>query len=119
MLTMMLFFQKRWSLMGLISLCCGTPTEHLREELEGLFNDYVVDVVFSGHVHSYARTCNVLRERCVVRPLRGRVPNCLLVPSHPFQKNIAWRAVTGSMPLIEARALPASCGLSGQVVRCL
>jgi hypothetical protein len=39
--------------------------EHLRDELEGLFNDYAVDLVFSGHVHSYARTCNVLAERCV------------------------------------------------------
>ncbi len=39
--------------------------EHLRHELEGLFNDYAVDLVFSGHVHSYARTCNVLDERCV------------------------------------------------------
>ena len=24
-----------------------------------------MDLVFSGHVHSYARTCNVLDERCV------------------------------------------------------
>ena len=24
-----------------------------------------VDLVLSGHVHAYARTCNVLDERCV------------------------------------------------------
>ena len=24
-----------------------------------------VDLVFSGHVHSYARTCNVLAGKCV------------------------------------------------------
>ena len=38
---------------------------HLRQQLEGLFNEFEVDLVFSGHVHSYARTCNVLNEQCV------------------------------------------------------
>lgn len=39
--------------------------EHLRASLESLFNQYNVDLVVSGHVHSYARTCNVYDERCV------------------------------------------------------
>ena len=39
--------------------------EHLRGQLETLFNDFEVDLVFSGHVHSYARTCNVLDRQCV------------------------------------------------------
>lgn len=39
--------------------------DHLRGQLEGLFNEVEVDLVLSGHVHSYARTCNVLDERCV------------------------------------------------------
>ena len=38
---------------------------HLRGQLEKLFNEFEVDLVLSGHVHSYARTCNVLNERCV------------------------------------------------------
>ncbi|KAL0023220.1 hypothetical protein WJX79_005106 [Trebouxia sp. C0005] len=39
--------------------------EHLRASLESLFNQYNVDLVVSGHVHSYARTCNVYDEQCV------------------------------------------------------
>ncbi|KAL4448559.1 hypothetical protein ABPG75_005778 [Micractinium tetrahymenae] len=39
--------------------------DHLRAQLEGLLNDYQVDLVVSGHVHSYSRTCNVLDEECV------------------------------------------------------
>lgn len=39
--------------------------EHLRGSLESLFNQYNVDLVLSGHVHSYARTCNVYNEKCV------------------------------------------------------
>ncbi|PSC73373.1 inactive purple acid phosphatase 2 [Micractinium conductrix] len=39
--------------------------DHLRDQLEDLFNEYQVDLVLSGHVHSYSRTCNVLKERCV------------------------------------------------------
>lgn len=38
--------------------------DHLRGQLEGLFDDYEVDLVITGHVHSYSRTCNVLDERC-------------------------------------------------------
>ena len=39
--------------------------DHLRDSLESLFNQYNVDLVLSGHVHSYARTCNVYNEKCV------------------------------------------------------
>ena len=39
--------------------------DHLRDSLESLFNEFNVDLVLSGHVHSYARTCNVYNERCV------------------------------------------------------
>lgn len=39
--------------------------EHLRDNIEDLINDFQVDVVFSGHMHSYSRTCNVLHERCI------------------------------------------------------
>ena len=39
--------------------------DHLRDSLESLFNHYNVDLVLSGHVHSYARTCNVFNEKCV------------------------------------------------------
>ena len=38
--------------------------EHLRGSLESLFNRYNVDLVVSGHVHSYFRTCNVFDEKC-------------------------------------------------------
>ncbi|KAK9842562.1 hypothetical protein WJX81_006229 [Elliptochloris bilobata] len=39
--------------------------QHLRASLEDLFEASQVDLVLSGHVHAYARTCNVLDERCV------------------------------------------------------
>lgn len=48
-----------------------TAAEHLRASLESLFNQYNVDLVLSGHVHSYARTCNVYNEKCVDNLDRG------------------------------------------------
>lgn len=39
--------------------------EHLRHQLEPLFNRYEVDLVLSGHVHSYSRSCNVLDGVCI------------------------------------------------------
>lgn len=39
--------------------------DHLRGQLEALFEHAKVDLVLSGHVHDYARTCNVLDKRCV------------------------------------------------------
>lgn len=44
---------------------CVPAADHLRDSLESLFNHYNVDLVLSGHVHSYARTCNVFNEKCV------------------------------------------------------
>ena len=38
---------------------------HLRRVLEPLFNRYEVDLVLSGHVHSYSRSCNVLGDACL------------------------------------------------------
>lgn len=40
-------------------------SEHLRDRIEPLLNDYEVDLVLSGHVHAYSRTCNALDGRCV------------------------------------------------------
>lgn len=37
----------------------------MRSSLEELFDANEVDLVLSGHVHAYARTCNVYNERCV------------------------------------------------------
>ena len=39
--------------------------DHLRDFLEDLLEETEVDLVLSGHVHAYARTCNVFREECV------------------------------------------------------
>lgn len=36
----------------------------LRNHVEHLLNEYRVDVVFSGHYHSYERTCPVYDEKC-------------------------------------------------------
>jgi hypothetical protein len=39
--------------------------EHLRESLEDIMEEYEVDLAVSGHVHAYARTCNVYKEECI------------------------------------------------------
>ncbi|KAK9829258.1 hypothetical protein WJX72_004835 [[Myrmecia] bisecta] len=39
--------------------------EHLRSQLEDVFEAHAVDMVLSGHVHAYARTCNVYNGECV------------------------------------------------------
>jgi hypothetical protein len=45
---------------------------HLRSFLEPLLETHAVDVYLSGHVHAYARTCNVWRGgQCVPRPVGG------------------------------------------------
>jgi hypothetical protein len=36
----------------------------VQDILEDLFLDSEVDMVMSGHVHLYARTCSVKREQC-------------------------------------------------------
>lgn len=39
--------------------------KHLKRLLESDFSRYGVDMVISGHVHSYLRTCSVLHGSCV------------------------------------------------------
>ena len=36
----------------------------VQDILEDLFLDHEVDMVMSGHVHLYARTCSVKHDRC-------------------------------------------------------
>ncbi|RLN95370.1 hypothetical protein BBJ28_00005488, partial [Nothophytophthora sp. Chile5] len=48
-----------------------------RDELEQELADYHVDVVFSGHYHSYERTCPVFGDRCIESP-----NNKALAPVH-------------------------------------
>ena len=38
---------------------------HAQDILEDLFLECEVDLVLTGHVHLYARTCSVKRDRCV------------------------------------------------------
>ena len=49
-------------------LCTYT---YCRAALEDLLNEYEVDLVLSGHVHSYSRTCNVLDWRCADEEREG------------------------------------------------
>lgn len=39
--------------------------QKLIEEVEPLFAEYQVDVVFSGHIHQYTRSCPVFKGTCV------------------------------------------------------
>ncbi len=59
----------RWEVWRLAALRQAPPqcvrADHLRRQLEGLLNEHEVDLVLSGHVHSYARTCNVLGGKCI------------------------------------------------------
>lgn len=57
-----------------------TCAEHLRRQLESLLNKHEVDLVLSGHVHSYARTCNVLGGKCTDMAQGGCAPSlpCML-----------------------------------------
>ena len=40
-------------------------SKHLRQILEPLFHETRVNLLISGHIHSYERTCAVYQERCV------------------------------------------------------
>lgn len=42
--------------------CSPCLIRHLREYLEDLLLEYRVDLVLSGHVHSYYRSCSVQQE---------------------------------------------------------
>lgn len=45
--------------------------EHLRTSLEPLLEHYLVDLLVSGHVHTYYRTCAVMDGECVGGDARG------------------------------------------------
>lgn len=50
----------------------------LRNHLEHLLDEFRVDVVFSGHYHSYERTCPVYDEQCFY----GETPSVVQAPVH-------------------------------------
>lgn len=43
----------------------STVAERLLNDVEPLFGEYQVDVVLSGHIHRYTRSCPVLKGTCV------------------------------------------------------
>ena len=51
--------------MSLLKSVCSCFAEHLRKSLEELLEEFEVDMVISGHVHAYARTCNLYKEECI------------------------------------------------------
>lgn len=57
-----------------------------RDELEQELADYHVDVVFSGHYHSYERTCPVFGDRCIESPSgKAMAPVHLMVGSGGYR----------------------------------
>ncbi len=85
--------------------------ERLRENLEPMFSTAGVDLVMTGHLHSYERSCSVLNETCVgqgqggivhlrVGTAGGQSDNCKAIdPACPnndtmyFYNDTAWREV--------------------------
>ena len=57
--------QHQQQLVSQFQLSFPGVAEHLRNILEDLFESYEVDMVMSGHVHAYARTCNMYKEKCL------------------------------------------------------
>jgi len=51
-----------------------TMNNHVREELEGLFVKYGVDIGFWGHMHCYERTCPVENGLCKGTPDKPGAP---------------------------------------------
>ena len=47
--------------------------EHIRDSVEPLLGEFGVDLVLSGHIHAYARTCAVYEEQCVKHERLGTV----------------------------------------------
>ncbi|OWZ10814.1 Calcineurin-like phosphoesterase [Phytophthora megakarya] len=57
-----------------------------RDELEQEFAEYHVDIVFSGHYHSYERTCAVFGDRCIESPSgKAMAPVHIMVGSGGYQ----------------------------------
>ena len=53
--------------------------KYLRHQLEDVLVKYGVDVVASGHVHAYSRSCPVIDKKCV-----------------PFEQGSVLHVITGS-----------------------
>ena len=74
-----------------ISVCSGftllQPCTQLyrREALEDLLNEYEVDLVLSGHVHSYSRICNVLDWRCADEEREGGMTHVTVRHTRPAE----------------------------------
>lgn len=61
-----------------------------RDELEQELADYHVDIVFSGHYHSYERTCPVFGDRCIESPSgKALAPVHLMVGSGGYTVDTA------------------------------
>lgn len=63
----------------------GHAAEHLRKFLEPVLEEHKVDIVLSGHVHAYARTCNVYEHKCVSESFGGTTHVTLGTPCLLFQ----------------------------------
>ena len=46
-----------------------------RKHIEPLFAEYQVDVIFSGHIHKYTRSCPVLKGTCVGYDAKDKTAN--------------------------------------------
>jgi len=62
-------------------------TDHLRLELEGVFMEYKVDLVLTGHYHQYERTCPVFNETCYPS---GQAPVHAIVGTAGIEKLQGW-----------------------------
>lgn len=56
-----------------ISIGLHLFADHIRNFVEPLLSEYGVDLVLSGHIHAYARTCEVFEEQCVKHERLGVV----------------------------------------------
>lgn len=61
--------------------------------LEHLFLDSEVDMVMSGHVHLYARTCSVKRDRCK-KENRGGITHVTVGAAPLSRRPVRLRKVT-------------------------
>jgi hypothetical protein len=78
-----------------VKIICVFSAEHLRESLEELMEEYEVDLAVSGHVHAYARTCNVYNQECIGNDDGGTTHVTLGTPPPP---NIQW--IRESLPSV-------------------
>lgn len=78
---------------------CGCPVQDI---LEDLFLRHEVDMVMTGHVHLYARTCSVKRDRCkkagrggITHVTVGAYDRRLLTPSPSSPSSVCCAALLG------------------------